>query len=128
MPLSKFRSMSTTARIVLDLAAEVLALKQLVSKLLKIAERDPEGSQTIPQFCASEAISRAFYYDHLRKTGRNPREMRHADGCVRISPEARRDWRREREAETAASQSQEAEAATTESRHAAALATEENTN
>ena len=28
--------------------------------------------------------------------------MRHADGCVRISAEARRDWRREQEAETAA--------------------------
>ena len=26
--------------------------------------------------------------------------MHHADGCVRISPEARRDWRREREHET----------------------------
>jgi hypothetical protein len=101
-----FAGMSTTARIVPDLAAEVpdlaaevLALKRLMSKLLKIAERDPEGSQTIPQFCASEAISRAFYYD-LKKVGRGPREMRHGDGCVRISAEARRDWRLEREAET----------------------------
>jgi hypothetical protein len=82
-----------------DLAAEVSVLKGLVRRLLRIVESDAERSQTIPEFCASEGISRAFYYA-LQKQGRGPRTMRHADGCVRISPEARRDWRREREYET----------------------------
>ena len=82
-----------------DLAAEVLILKRLVSRLLRTVESDAEHSQTIPEFCASERISRAFYYE-LQKQNRGPRTMHHADGCVRISPEARRDWRREREYET----------------------------
>ena len=94
--------MSTVTRTQPDLVAEVSALKGLVRRLLRIVERDPEASQTIPEFCASEGISKAFYYE-LQKAGRGPRVMRHADGCVRISPEARREWRAEREAETAAS-------------------------
>jgi hypothetical protein len=83
------------------LASEVAALKQLVNRLLHLAESAADQSQTIPQFCSSEGISRAFYYE-LKKAGKGPREMRHADGCIRISPEARRDWRGERERETAA--------------------------
>src|SRR6476659_4420619 len=82
-----------------DLAAEVSVLKGLVRRLLRIVESDAERSQTIPEFCSSEGISRAFYYE-LQKQNRGPRTMHHADGCVRISPEARREWRREREYET----------------------------
>jgi hypothetical protein len=82
-----------------DLAAEVSVLTGLVRQLLSIVKSDAERSQTIPEFCASERISRAFYYE-LQKQNRGPRTMHHADGCVRISPEARRDWRREREYET----------------------------
>lgn len=91
------RTMSTTHPQNSDVSAELAALKRLVDKLLRLAQRDDEESQTIPEFCASEKISRAFFYE-LMKAGRGPRTMRHADGCVRISPEARRDWRREREA------------------------------
>ena len=93
--------MSTTHHTDPQIVSEIAALKQLVSRLLHLAESATNQSQTIPQFCSSENISRAFYYE-LRKAGKGPREMRHADGCVRISPEARRDWRRKREKETAA--------------------------
>jgi hypothetical protein len=119
--------MSTTPITDPHLASEVAALKQLVNQLLHLAESAADQSQTIPKFCSSEHISRAFYYE-LKKLGKAPREMRHADGCVRISPEARRDWRRDREAETAALRPREAETATTESRHATALAGERDTN
>jgi hypothetical protein len=57
-----------------------------------------DASQTISEFCASEKISRAKYFE-LRRRGLAPREMR--DGkWVRITAEARRDWQRERETET----------------------------
>ena len=91
--------MSTATPLAPDVPAEIAALRKLVTKLLRVAQQGDDESQTIPEFCASEKISRAFYYE-LRKAGRGPREMRHADGCVRISPEARRDWRRERETAT----------------------------
>jgi hypothetical protein len=93
--------MSTAHNIELQLSSEIAALRQLVERLLHLAEDSADKSLTIPGFCEAEEISRAFYYE-LRKQGKGPREMRHADGCIRISPEARRDWRREREAETAA--------------------------
>jgi predicted DNA-binding transcriptional regulator AlpA len=52
-------------------------------------------SLTIPEFCESERISRAHYFN-MRSRGEGPREMR-IGKSVRISPEARADWRRERE-------------------------------
>jgi hypothetical protein len=89
--------MSTSAQTEPQLIAEVSALRGLVTRLLRLAESGVETSQTIPQFCASEQISRAEYYV-LKKQGRGPIEMRHANGCVRISPEARVEWRRSQEA------------------------------
>jgi hypothetical protein len=94
--------MSKAHQIEPDLAVEVSALKGLVDRLLRIAEGGIDPSQTIPQFCAGEGFSRAQYYV-MRKQGRGPREMRIGNGCIRITPEARRDWRLEREAETARS-------------------------
>ena len=55
---------------------------------------------TINQFCAAENISRSLYYK-LKAAGKGPREM-HLGAAVRISKEARADWRREREAEASA--------------------------
>ena len=91
--------MSTTLSYSSDLSTEVAGLKQLVTRLLHLLaqEAGAEQSQTIPEFCRSEKISRAFFYQ-LQNAGRGPRTMRHADGCIRISPEARKDWRREAEA------------------------------
>jgi hypothetical protein len=94
-------SMSTPPNIDTHLASEVEALKALVSRLLNLAKGAADQSQTIPEFCSAERISRAFYYE-MKKAGRAPREMRHARGCIRISPEACRDWRRDRERETQA--------------------------
>ncbi len=54
-----------------------------------------DQSLTIDEFCKSEKISRAHYFN-LRDRGEAPREMR-IGRCVRISPEARAAWRRERE-------------------------------
>lgn len=54
-----------------------------------------DESYTIEEFCRSEKISRAYYFV-LRQRGEAPREMR-LGRCVRISPEARADWRRARE-------------------------------
>ena len=91
--------MSTTLSNSSDLSTEVAGLKKLVTRLLHLLDQEAgaEQSQTIPEFCRSEKINRAFFYQ-LQKTGRGPRTMRHADGCIRISPEARTDWRREAEA------------------------------
>jgi hypothetical protein len=91
--------MSTTLSNSSDLSTEVAGLKKLVTRLLHLLDQEAgaEQSQTIPEFCRSEKISRAFFYQ-LQKTGRGPRTMRHADGCIRISPEARKDWRCEAEA------------------------------
>jgi predicted DNA-binding transcriptional regulator AlpA len=80
-----------------DPSAEIAALRKTVKRLLGARG---ELSLTIPEFCAAEGISRAFFYE-LKKQGRAPRTMRHGDGCVRISPEARQDWRRAQEAATA---------------------------
>jgi hypothetical protein len=53
---------------------------------------------TLNEFCASEKISRAFFYK-LESQGRAPRTYNL--GCTRrISREARDEWRAAREAET----------------------------
>jgi hypothetical protein len=59
-----------------------------------------ERSMTIEEFCQSERISRALFYI-MRREGWGPRLM-YVGASVRISPEARRDWRREREVAAAA--------------------------
>jgi hypothetical protein len=59
-----------------------------------------DASMTIDEFCASQRISRAFFYVMLRE-GWGPRLM-YLGASVRISAEARRDWRREREVSAAA--------------------------
>ena len=46
-----------------DLAAQVSVLKGLVRRLLRIVESDAERSQTIPEFCWSERISRSYFYE-----------------------------------------------------------------
>jgi hypothetical protein len=57
-------------------------------------------AQTVDEFCTSERISRGQFYI-MRKEGWGPREM--AIGrSIRISPEARHEWRRERERAKAA--------------------------
>ena len=68
-----FGSMSTTPVIDTHLASEVAALRQLVNRMLHLAESAADQSQTIPEFCSTERISRAFYYE-MRKAGRGPRE------------------------------------------------------
>jgi hypothetical protein len=57
------------------------------------------ASYTIEEFCKAERISRAMYYK-LARMGKAPRHF-NVGAAVRISPEARLEWRREREAETA---------------------------
>ena len=72
-------------------------LDRLMEKIRGIGEG--EASQTIMEFCRSERISRAQFYV-MRKGGWGPRLMK-VGNSVRVSPEARRDWRREREAAAA---------------------------
>ena len=79
-----------------DSSKEVADLKRQLRQFMRMADADQ--SYTIPQFCWAEGISRSQYYE-LKKIKKAPREMRPTNGTVRISPEARRDWRREREAE-----------------------------
>jgi hypothetical protein len=57
-------------------------------------------SYTIDEFCKAERISRAMYYK-LSRMGKAPRSF-NVGTAIRISPEARRAWRAEREAETLA--------------------------
>jgi hypothetical protein len=56
-----------------------------------------DGNLTIRGFCEHEKISRSFYF-RLRNEGRGPREMR-MGRWIRITPEARREWRAARETE-----------------------------
>jgi hypothetical protein len=53
------------------------------------------STETIPEFCVSEGISRSQYYA-MRREGWGPDEM-HVGRLVRITPEAKQRWRRERE-------------------------------
>jgi hypothetical protein len=56
-----------------------------------------QPNKKIPEFCAVKRLSRSKYFE-MRKRGRGPRESR--DGrWVTITPEAERDWDREREQE-----------------------------
>ena len=64
-----------------------------------LAESAGEPSMTIAEFCTSERISRALFYV-MQQEGWGPRVM-YLGASVRISPEAHRDWRREREAAAA---------------------------
>jgi len=70
-------------------------------------QRKPGDAHTILSFCESNAISESKYYDLKRKKG--PREIE-IGGRVIITPEAELDWRREREAETAAKRQERAAA------------------
>ena len=73
--------------------------------------RKPGDLHTIPSFCQSNAISESGYYN-LKRRGLGPREIE-IGGTVRITPEAERDWRAEREAATMAKRQREQAAATT---------------
>ena len=63
-----------------------------------LAAQPLDQAQTIIEFCTSERISKSLYFK-LKRAGRGPREMRPGGNVVRISPQARRDWRAEMEAE-----------------------------
>jgi hypothetical protein len=75
----------------------------------------PPKAFSIPQFCARHALSEGFYRK-MRDHGLGPRETRILDRVI-ITEEAETDWRREREATSAAeaaaraAQKQAAEAA-----------------
>jgi hypothetical protein len=56
-------------------------------------------NRSIAGFCARQGFSRAHYYN-LKKQRKGPREA-HAGSRVIITPEAERDWERDREAEAA---------------------------
>jgi hypothetical protein len=53
------------------------------------------STETIVEFCVSENISRSQYYV-MRREGWGPDEM-YVGRIVRITPEAKQRWRRERE-------------------------------
>ena len=59
-----------------------------------------DNSLTILEFCRAEKVCRATFYN-LKKAGKGPRLMK-VGSHYRISPQARADWRRAREAEAAA--------------------------
>ena len=72
-----------------------------VSGLVWAVQGDAGGrALSISQFCVRNNISRSFFYK-LKKRRKAPRIM-DVDGRQLISPEAERDWRLERERETAA--------------------------
>jgi hypothetical protein len=68
-------------------------------RLLEAAEAG-DDSLTIEEFCRAEKVSRSTYYV-MRDEKWGPTEMRVGDS-VRISAQARRQWRKEREAAAAA--------------------------
>lgn len=62
--------------------------------------RPGEDALSLPEFCRRNAISLPFYYK-LKAQGLGPRELR-LGARVLITAESAEAWRREREAETAA--------------------------
>jgi hypothetical protein len=62
--------------------------------------RKPGDVHTIASFCESNRISPSHYF-MLKRQGRGPREIE-LNKRIIITPEAERDWRIEREAETQA--------------------------
>jgi hypothetical protein len=68
--------------------------------LQRSARHKPGMVHNIPSFCKNNDISQTTYFS-LKRKGRGPREIE-LDGRIIITPEAEADWRREREAETAA--------------------------
>jgi hypothetical protein len=60
----------------------------------------PRKAFSIPQFCARHALSEGFYRK-MRERGLGPRETRILDRVI-ITEEAETEWRRERQAATAA--------------------------
>jgi len=57
--------------------------------------REPNDALTVTEFCDSNGISVSTYYA-LKRDGKGPREMK-LGKRIMITPEAERDWRRERE-------------------------------
>jgi hypothetical protein len=95
------RNMPTDFPTNADLSSEIAALKRQVAHLLRLLGQVDAGGRalSISQFCARNNISRSFFYK-LKKRRKGPRIM-DVDGRQIISPEAERDWRLERERETA---------------------------
>jgi hypothetical protein len=83
--------------------------KRLAFRRRSNRQRKPGDVHTIPSFCESNAISESKYFA-LKRQGKGPREIV-LDKRVIITPEAERDWRLEREAETLAQRQQGTEAA-----------------
>jgi hypothetical protein len=68
--------------------------------------RQPGDAHTRATFCAANHISESFYFQ-LKRMGKGPREIELNNRRIIITPEAEADWRREREAETAAKRAAE---------------------
>jgi hypothetical protein len=69
------------------------------------ANRKPGDAHTRLSFCTSNKISESLYHE-LKRQGKGPREIE-LNKRIIITEEAERDWRREREAETAAKRQRE---------------------
>jgi predicted DNA-binding transcriptional regulator AlpA len=90
---------ATNNKVLLQLAEHRKLMKRVVALLEEQGTTD--GALTVDQFCSSQKICRAFFYQ-LVKANRGPRTMRLANGAIRISRAAVRDWQRRIETETAA--------------------------
>jgi hypothetical protein len=73
---------------------------------LAILER--RGNLTVPEFCEMENISHGYFYK-LKTKGLAPRMMTGLDSIVRISREARAEWRARMEQGSGSSQPSSAE-------------------
>jgi hypothetical protein len=82
------------------LITEIVRLRRLVKRIGKKLDqqRDPNHAESREEFCESEGISLRLFYK-LKKDGKGPREMELGPQCHRISPEAKAEWRRDRERE-----------------------------
>jgi predicted DNA-binding transcriptional regulator AlpA len=72
--------------------------KPPTKRIRNIVVTDP--SLSIQQFCDAEGLSRGLYYK-LKKQGRTPRELR-IDAVIRITHQARIEWRRKMQKESEA--------------------------
>jgi len=87
----------STHRNFYELAEEVADLRRQVVRLVGLIQEPPDKDRSIEGFCRRQNISKSFFYK-LKEQGKAPR-VAHVGARRIVTPEAERDWVRDRERE-----------------------------
>jgi hypothetical protein len=93
-------SIATNNKVLLQLAEHRKLLRQL---LTATQAQNPDASKTPQEFRAIEKIGKTAWHKMLNE-GRGPDMIYPVEGSPRITPEAHRRWREQREAEAKSAQ------------------------